>query len=76
MDHIPVTPLPLHTIRISYIELGNAVRVSLRTQVGDTARLNVSKQDCLRFLATTDQVRCTIDKKPVPAHSYITQIIM
>lgn len=52
---VPV-PLPLHTIHIAYVELGNSVRVSLRTQIGDAARLNVSKHDCLRFLATVDQL--------------------
>lgn len=37
-------PLPLHTIRAAFTELGRSVSVALRTQMGDTARLGVQKQ--------------------------------
>jgi len=49
-------PLPLHTIRAAFTELGRSVSVALRTQMGDTARLGVQKQDCLRLLGLTEQV--------------------
>ena len=50
-------PLPLHTMRAAYTELGQSVAVALRTQMGDAARLGVQKGDCLRLLALTEQVR-------------------
>jgi hypothetical protein len=49
-------PLPLHTIRAAFTELGRSVSVALRTQMGDTARLGVQKRDCLRLLGLTEQV--------------------
>jgi hypothetical protein len=52
-------PLPLNTIRIAYSELCHSVTIALRTQVGDIARLETSKQDCLHFFAAIEQVcRC------------------
>jgi hypothetical protein len=49
-------PLPLNTIRIAYTELCRSITIALRTQIGDVVRLDTSKQDCLRFFATTEQV--------------------
>ena len=51
-----IIPLLLHTTHIAYVELGNSVQVSLHTQIGDTAHLDESKHDCLRFLAMVNQV--------------------
>jgi len=51
-----LVPLPLHTIHIAYTELCHSVDIALRTQVGDAVRLNVSKQDCLQFFTTIEQV--------------------
>ena len=51
-----LVPLPLHSIRIAYIELCRSVDIALRTQVGDAIRLNVSKQDCLQFFTIIEQV--------------------
>ena len=51
-----LVPLPLNTIRIAYTELSRHVDVALRIQMGDLAHLQETKQDCLRFLTTVDQV--------------------
>jgi hypothetical protein len=50
-------PIPLHTIRAAFTELGRSVGIALRTQMGDAARLGVQRQDCIRLLALTEQVR-------------------
>lgn len=49
-------PLPLQTVRLAFVELCRSVDIALRTQIGDAARLEVSKQDCLRFFITVEQV--------------------
>lgn len=51
-----LVPLPLNTIRIAYAELCRHVDITLRVQIGDIARLEETKHDCLRFLTTVDQV--------------------
>lgn len=53
-------PLPLHTIRAAFTELGQSVHIALRTQMGDAARLGVQRNDCLRLLGLTEQV-CSIN---------------
>jgi hypothetical protein len=62
MNYIP-PPLPLQSIRAAYAELGNRVRVALRTQIGDEARLNAHKVECFQMLGYVDQVR-TADYLP------------
>jgi hypothetical protein len=59
MDYIPA-PLPLQSIRAAYAELGNRVRVALRTQIRDEAWLNAHKVECFQMLRYVDQVR-TLD---------------
>jgi hypothetical protein len=49
-------PLPLETIRQGYNELGHHTHVVLRTQLGDSARLNAAKRECLRFIQIVEQV--------------------
>ena len=53
----PSNPLPRQTIRAAFEALGNRVRTALRTQIGDTARLNAHRNECLQLLATVEQVR-------------------
>ncbi|KAG2750290.1 hypothetical protein P692DRAFT_20921336 [Suillus brevipes Sb2] len=48
-------PLPLETIRQGYNELGHHTHVVLRTQLGDSARLNAAKRECLRFIGIVEQ---------------------
>lgn len=52
-------PLPLATIRLAFIELGQHINTVLRIQVGDIARLEDAKRDCLRLLGTVEQVGCS-----------------
>jgi hypothetical protein len=71
MNYIP-PPLPLQSIRAAYAELGNRVRVALRTQIGDEARLNAHKAECFQMLGYVDQVR-TIDR-PITCLLYLIVI--
>jgi hypothetical protein len=48
--------LPLHTIRLAFEDLGRRVSTALRTQVGDAARLNLHRNECLRLIATVETV--------------------
>ncbi|KIK43227.1 hypothetical protein CY34DRAFT_11887 [Suillus luteus UH-Slu-Lm8-n1] len=48
-------PLPLETIRQGYNELGHHTHVVLRTQLGDSARLNAAKREYLRFIGIVEQ---------------------
>ena len=51
-------PLPLHTIRAAYTELGQPIHITLHTQIDDASRLGVQRLDCLWLLALTEQVSC------------------
>jgi hypothetical protein len=48
--------LPLQTIQASYEELGMRVRTALRTQIGDAARLNAHRDECLRLMMQVQAV--------------------
>ena len=48
--------LPLQTIQASYEELGVRVRTALRTQIGDAARLNAHRDECLRLMMQVQTV--------------------
>ncbi|KAF5379472.1 hypothetical protein D9615_006551 [Tricholomella constricta] len=48
-------PVPLETIRQAYFYLGRDVDVALRTQLGDVARLEAHKAECLRHYAIIPQ---------------------
>jgi hypothetical protein len=50
--------LPVLTICEAFDDLGRHVYQTLRTQVGDAARLQEEKCQCLRFLCIVDQVSC------------------
>jgi hypothetical protein len=52
-------PLPLATIRLAFTELGQHINTVLRIQVGDIARLEDAKRNCLRLLGTLEQVGCS-----------------
>lgn len=47
----------LETIRLAYEELGRRVNIALRSQVGDSARLEEQHQAVNRFLSTISDVR-------------------
>jgi len=49
-------PLPLETIQHAYNKLSHHVHTVLHTQLGDSARLNVAKRECLQFLSVVEQV--------------------
>ena len=51
--------LPLQTIQASFEELGNRVRTALRTQIGDAARLNAHRDECLRLMMQIQTVSTT-----------------
>jgi len=48
--------LPWQTIQIAFEQLGRRVSTALRTQVGDKARLNFHREECLRFRLTMQMV--------------------
>ena len=48
--------LPLQTIQAAFEALGSRVNVALRTQVGDAARLNSVRNECLRLMVTVQAV--------------------
>ena len=50
MDPIPHIPVPLDTIRRAFQELGQLVTTDILTQMGDAARLNECKRECLNLL--------------------------
>jgi len=56
-----VVALPLQNIRLAFLRLGDAVRNSLRTQLGDVARLNEQKRICLQFMSNLHPV-CTVSQ--------------
>ena len=51
--------LPLQTIQASFDELGSRVRTALRTQIGDAARLNAHRDECLRLMMQIQTVSTT-----------------
>lgn len=51
-----LVPIPLETIRRAYHELGRSVNRDLLTQVGDSARLEERKRECLNLLRLVRQV--------------------
>ena len=48
--------LLLQTIQASYEELGMRVRTALQTQIGDAARLNAHRDECLRLMMQVQTV--------------------
>lgn len=48
--------IQLTNIYDSFIQLGERVHVTLRTQLGDIGRLNAQKAVCLQFLEAIEQV--------------------
>ena len=59
MNH-PEIPVPLYTIRIAFTELGRRVSLALRTQLGDTARLQDKHSHCQRLLSLIFQVNIAL----------------
>ena len=51
--------LPLQTIQASFDELGSRVRTALRTQIGDAARLNAHRDECLQLMMQIQTVSTT-----------------
>ena len=51
-----LVPIPLETIRWAYHELRHSVNRDLLTQVGDSARLEEQKCECLNLLCLVQQV--------------------
>lgn len=49
--------IPLHNIDVAYQQLGRQVEISLRTQIGDGARLGEQKRLCLEFIGELHTVR-------------------
>ena len=49
--------LLINNIYAAFLELGERVNTTLRTQLGDAAHLNEQKRICLQFLAQISQVR-------------------
>lgn len=66
-------PAPLHTIRAAFAELSRRVSVALRTQLGDTARLQHERTHCQRLLSLLPQARANPEiNHPLPLiHSVI-----
>ena len=65
MDTNPYSLLPLYTIRTAVTEIGDRVSQALKTQVGDVARLQAHRNECLRLMIVVQQVcSCSdFDKK-------------
>ena len=53
-------PLPLETIRIAFVQLGDRVNAALHTQIGDRLRLQEQHGGVLRLLEAIQQVRTRI----------------
>ena len=49
-------PLPRQTIRAAFTALGERVSTALRVQIGDAARLNSHRNECLQLMVTIQQV--------------------
>jgi hypothetical protein len=49
--------LPQRTIQAAFERIGSRVNAALRTQLGDVARLNSHRNECLRLMATVQQVK-------------------
>lgn len=54
------TLLPVQTIQSAFYQLGYLVKMALRTQEGDRARLDAQKQEVLQFVRVLDMVRAHI----------------
>jgi hypothetical protein len=59
MDPPDLIPLPLNNIRMAYHQLGHRVLVALRTQLGDSARLQEHANECYQLLSMVEQVRAS-----------------
>lgn len=52
--------IQLNNLRTAYLVLEDRVRIALRTQLGDAARLNYQRDEALVFLASAKQVRILV----------------
>lgn len=50
-------PLPLQTVRAAFLKLSHRVDRALYTQIGDAARLESTREECLRFYQTAQRVK-------------------
>jgi hypothetical protein len=46
---VPQEAMQMQNIRLAFEDLGTRVNQALRTQIGDAARLNAHRDECLRL---------------------------